>query len=131
MPQALCYAAQTAAAQGDADGARARLKETMEMSLRNDDWFSLTQSLDVAVNVFSYRGNAQAAAVLSGAVETTLATLLQSSPDFSRRGHALAARTANLDRARQELGDSRYEQARAEGTAMSQEGALAFALQHL
>jgi hypothetical protein len=40
-------------------------------------------------------------------------------------------RTANLARARQELGHSGYEQARAEGVAMSRQEALAFALQHL
>jgi ATP/maltotriose-dependent transcriptional regulator MalT len=142
VPQALCFGAQAAAALGDADGARARLREAMEESIRSDDWVSLTQSIDVAVDVFSYRGDARAAAVLAGAVEATtgpsdigvrwdMATILRRFPDFSRRGRALAARTANLARARQELGDSRYEQARAEGVAMSREDALAFALQYL
>jgi hypothetical protein len=40
-------------------------------------------------------------------------------------------RTANLARARETLGDSLYEQARAEGVAMSRQDALAFTLQHL
>jgi hypothetical protein len=40
-------------------------------------------------------------------------------------------RIANLARVRQELGDRIYEQARAEGVAMSRQDALAFALQHL
>jgi hypothetical protein len=131
VPQTLGYGAQIAAALGDADGAKARLKDAFEESLRNDDWVSLTQNIDVAVDVFSYRGEARAAAVLAGAAETTLAPLLRRFPDFSRRGAALAARTVNLARARQELGDSLYEQARADGVAMSREDALAFALRHL
>jgi hypothetical protein len=130
VPQALCYGAQVAAALGDADGARARLKDAIEESLRNDDWVSLTQSLDVAVDIFSYRGDARAAAVLAGAVESTLTTVLHRFPDFSRRGPALAARTANLAQARHELGDL-YQQAFDDGVAMSREDALAFALQHL
>jgi hypothetical protein len=131
VPQALTYGAKVAAALGDANGARTRLKDAMEEALRDDDWVSLTQSLDTAVDIFAYRGEPRAAAVLTGAVETTLATLLRPFPDFSGRGSALAVRTANLARARQELGDSRYEQARAEGAAMSRQDALAFALHHL
>jgi predicted ATPase len=38
---------------------------------------------------------------------------------------------ANLAQARETLGDTCYEEARAEGVAMSREDALAFALQHL
>jgi hypothetical protein len=67
--------------------------------------------------------------VLAAAVEAALAP--QRFPDFSYRGPALAVRTAILARARQELGDSVYEEARAEGVAMSRDDALAFALQHL
>jgi predicted ATPase len=126
---ARCYGAQVAAALGDADGARARLKDVLEEALRDDGDAIITQGLDVAVDVFSYRGKARAAVVLAAAVETTLAP--QRWPDFSCRGPALALRTANLARARQELGDGRYEQARAEGVAMSREDALAFALLHL
>jgi hypothetical protein len=129
LPSALTYAARAAAALGDADGARARLGDALEESLRNDDWTFITLSLDAAVDVFSYRGEARAAAVLAGAVETTLAPLRF--PYMSGRGPGLAVRTANLARAREELGDSCYEQARAEGVAMSREDALAFTLQHL
>jgi predicted ATPase len=131
LPQVLCYGAQTAAARGDAAGARARLKAAMEESIRNDDWVSLAQSLDVAVDLFSSRGDAREAVVLAGAIETNLAGLLHGFSDYSRRGTALAVRTANLTRARQELGDSLYEQARAEGGAMSRQDALGFALRHL
>jgi hypothetical protein len=102
----------------------------LEESLRIDDWVSLTQCLDVAVDTLSYRGEPRTAAVLAGAVETSLAPLLRRFPDFSRRGPALATRTANLARARQELGDL-YDEARADGVAMSREDALAFALRHL
>jgi ATP/maltotriose-dependent transcriptional regulator MalT len=126
---ARCYGAQVAAALGDADGAKARLREVLEEALRDDGDAIITQSLDVAVDVFLYRGEARAAAVLAVAVETTMAPGRW--PDFSHRGPALALRTANLARAQQELGDSRYEQARAEGVAMSRQDALAFALQHL
>jgi hypothetical protein len=129
LPQALCYAALVAASLGDADGARARFSDVVEESLRNDDWAMLAQSLEVAVDIFSYRGEAHAAAVLAGTVETTLAP--QRFPDVASRGPGLAVRTANLARARQTLGDRRYEQARAKGVAMSREDALAFALRHL
>jgi hypothetical protein len=129
LPQALCYAARATAALGDADGAKARLRDALEEALRNDDWTILAQSLDAAVDIFSYRGEARAAAVLAGAVETTLEALRF--PYIASRGPGLAVRTANLARARQELGDSRYEEARAEGVAMSRQDALAFTLQHL
>jgi hypothetical protein len=52
-------------------------------------------------------------------------------PDIASRGPGLALRTANLARARQELGESPYEQARAEGVAMSRQDALAFTRRHL
>jgi predicted ATPase len=126
---ARCYGAQVAAALGDADGAKARLTDVLEEALRDDGDAIITQSLDVAVDIFSYRGDARAAAVLAAAVETTMAP--DRWPDFSHRGPALALRTANLVRAQQELGDSRYEQAHAEGVAMSRQDALAFALRHL
>jgi hypothetical protein len=128
-PSALGYGARAAAALGDADGARARLKDALEESLRNDDWTVLTQNLDVAVDIFSYGGEARAAAVLAGALETTPASLRF--PYSASRGPGLAVRTANLARAREELGDSGYEQARSEGAAMSQQDAVAFALLHL
>jgi len=129
LATALCYAAQAAASLGDADGARARLRDALEECLRNDDWTVLTVGLDTAVDVFSYQGEARAAAVLAGAVETTLAPLRL--PYIASRGPGLAVRTGNLARARGTLGDSCYEQARAEGVAMSREDALAFTLQHL
>jgi hypothetical protein len=117
-----------AASYGDADGARARLREALEESIRDDDWSFLTVSLDAAVDIFWYLGQAQTAAVLAGAVDTTLASLRF--PYIASRGPGLAVRTANLARARETLGNI-YEQARAEGVAMSRQEALAFALQHL
>ena len=89
----------------------------------------LAIGLDAAVDIFSYRGEARAAAVLAGAIETALAPLRQ--PDVAGRGPGRAVRTANLARARETLGDSCYEQARAEGVAMSRQDVLAFVLQHL
>jgi predicted ATPase len=129
LATALSFAAQAAAASGDADGASARLRDALEEALRNDDWIVLAQGLDAAVDIFSNRAEARSAAVLAGAVESTLASLRY--PYTSSHGPGLAVRTANLARARRELGDSRYEQARAEGVAMSRQDALAFALQHL
>jgi predicted ATPase len=126
---ARCYGAQLAAALGDTEGARVRLKEALDQALRDDEGAVFVRSLDVAVDVFSYRGDAWAAAVLAGVVETSLAP--HRWPDVASRGPALALRSANLARARQELGDSRYAQARAEGAAMSRQDALAFALRHL
>jgi hypothetical protein len=72
---ALSYGARAAASLGDPDEARARLRDALEESLRNDDWSLITISLDVEVDIFSYRGEAHAAAVLASAVETTLAPL--------------------------------------------------------
>jgi predicted ATPase/class 3 adenylate cyclase len=127
--EAQCYGAQLAAALGDADGARVRLKEALDHALRDGEGAILARSLDVAVDILSYRGEARAAAVLAGVVETTLAP--HRFPDVASRGPALALRIANLDRAREELGDSPYQQARAEGAAMSRQDALAFTLRHL
>jgi hypothetical protein len=129
LEAALSYAGQEAAAFGDADGARARLRDPLEEALRNDNWIVLAQGLDAAVDIFSNRGEAPSAAVLAGAVETTLAPLRY--PYTSSHCPGRAVRSANLARAREELGDSRYEQARAEGVAMSRQDALAFTLQHL
>jgi ATP/maltotriose-dependent transcriptional regulator MalT len=129
LATALSYAAQAAAALGEADGARARLRDALEEAQRNDDWIVLAMSLDAAVDIFSNRGEARSAAVLAGAVETTLAPLRF--PYTSSHGPGLAVRTANLARARQELGDSLYQQARAQGAAMSRQDALAFTLRHL
>jgi hypothetical protein len=126
---ARCYAAQAAAEVGDADGATARIKDVLEDAIRDDEEYIIAMSLDAAVDIFTCRGDPRSAAVLAAAVETTLAP--HRFPDFSHRGPALALRTATLARARQALGDSPYEQARAEGTAMSQQDALAFALRHL
>src|SRR5262249_55990499 len=101
----------------------------LEECLRNDDWAILTIGLDTAVDIFSNRGEARAAAILAGAVDTTLAPLRH--PYVASRGPGLALRTAHLARAPQALGDSLYDQGRAEGAAMSQQDALAFTLQHL
>jgi predicted ATPase/class 3 adenylate cyclase len=125
---ARCFGAQVAAVLGDADGAKARLTDVLEEALRDDGEAIITQGLDVAVDIFSYRGEARVAAVLAAAVETTMAPARW--PHFSHHGPALALRTANLARARQELGDC-YEEAHAEGAAMTRQDALAFALRHL
>jgi predicted ATPase/class 3 adenylate cyclase len=125
---ALSLGARVAASQGDAEGARTRLKEALAESIRDDDWTYLTFSLDAAVDIFCYLGEA-GVAVLAGAVETSFAPLRN--PYVASRGPGLAVRTANLARARETLGDTRYERARAEGAAMSREDALAFALRHL
>jgi hypothetical protein len=126
---AMSFGARVAASLGDAEGAKTRLREGLEESIRDDDWMFLTLSLDSAVDTLLYLGEARAAAVLSGAVETTLAPLRF--PYVASRGPGLAVRTANLARLRETLGDSPFEQARAEGVAMSRQDALAFVLQHL
>jgi predicted ATPase len=126
---ARCYAAQAAAELGDADGATARLKDVLEEALRDDEEYIIAMSVDVAVDIFSCRGEARAAAVLAAAVEATLAP--ERFPDFSHRGRALTVRTATLARARQDLGDGPYERARVEGAAMSRQDTLDFALRYL
>jgi ATP/maltotriose-dependent transcriptional regulator MalT len=126
---ALFHAARVAALLGDADGATTRLREALEESIRGDDWSFLTNGLDAAVDIFCYLGEERTAVVLAGAVETSLAPLRW--PYVACRGPGLAVRTANLARARETLGDTLYEQARAEGAAMSREDALAFTLKHL
>jgi predicted ATPase/class 3 adenylate cyclase len=126
---ALSWGARVAASQGDADGAKTRLREAIEESVRDDDWSFLAVSLDVAVDTFWYLDQARAAAVLAGVVDITLAPLRW--PYVASRGPGLAVRTANLEQVRETLGDTCFEQARAEGVAMSRQDALAFTLQHL
>jgi predicted ATPase/class 3 adenylate cyclase len=129
LAAALSVAAQVAASQGDAEGAKTRLRDALEESIRDDDWTLTTVSLDIAIDTFWYLGEARAAAVLAGAVQTILAP--QRWPYVAIRGPGLAVRTANLAQARETLGDTCYEQAWAEGVTMSRQDALAFALQHL
>ena len=129
LPLALSHGARVAASRGDAEGAKTRLRDALEESIQHDDWTYLTVSLDLAVDIFSYLGEARAAAVVAGAVENTLAPLRF--PYVASRGPGLAVRIANLARAREALGDGLYEEARAEGVAMSRQDALAFALRHL
>jgi predicted ATPase len=129
LAPALSLGARVAASQGDTDGAKTRLRDALEESMRDDDWSLLTNSLDAAVDIFWYLGEARAATVLAGAVETTLAPLRW--PYIASRGPGLVVRTANLAQARRTLGDACYEQARAEGVTMSQQDVLAFALGHL
>jgi predicted ATPase/class 3 adenylate cyclase len=129
MAMALSLGAVEAASLGDAEGTKNRLKEAVEEYIRDDDWSQLTISLDAAVDTFCYLGEARAAAVVAGALESALAPLRW--PYISSRGPGLAVRTANLARVRQTLGDSLYEQAHAEGVALSRQEALAFTLQHL
>jgi tetratricopeptide (TPR) repeat protein len=129
LPAALAHGARVAASQGDAEGAITRLKEALEESIRDESWGLITVGLDCAIDTFCCLGDVWAAAVLAGAIDTTLAPLR--SPYIATRGPGLAVRTANLSQARETLGGSLYEQARAEGVAMSRQDALAFALQHL
>jgi predicted ATPase/class 3 adenylate cyclase len=129
LPTALPLGGRVAASLGDVVGAKTRLREGLEESIRDESWGNMTVGLDQAVDVFCYLGEARTAAVLAGAVETTLAPLRW--PYVASRGPGLAVRTANLARARDSLGDSVYEEARAEGAAMSRQDAVAFTLQHL
>jgi predicted ATPase/class 3 adenylate cyclase len=129
LPVALSYGARVAASVGDAQGAKFKLREALEESIRDESWVFITASLDAAVDIFWYLSDARAAAVLAGAVETTLAPLRF--PYVASRGPGLVVRTANLAGARETLGEDLYEQARAEGVAMSRQQALTFTLQHL
>jgi hypothetical protein len=121
--------AQLAASLGCAEVARSRLREALEEAIRDDSWAQIATGLDTAVDTFWYLGDARAAAVLAGAVETTLAPLRW--PYVACRGPGLSVRIANLTGVRETLGDTTYEQARAQGAAMSRQEALALALQHL
>jgi predicted ATPase len=125
----LFLVARLAASQGHAEVARSRLREALEEAIRDDSWAQITMGLDTAVDTFWYLGEARAAAVLAGAVETTLAHLRF--PAVASRGPGLPVRIANLTGARETLGDTSYEQAWAEGAAMSRQEAVAFTLQHL
>jgi hypothetical protein len=125
----LFFVARLAASQGHAEVARSRLREALEEAIRDDSWAQITTGLDTAVDTFWYLGEARVAVVLAGTVETTLAPLRW--PYVASRGPGLPVRTANLTAARETLGDTTYEQARAEGAAMSRQYAVAFALQHL
>jgi predicted ATPase len=125
----LFLVARLAASQGHAEVARSRLREALEEAIRDDSWAQIATGLDTAVDTFWYLGEARAAAVLAGAVDTTLAPLRW--PHVASRGPGLRVRTANLTGARETLGDTTYDQAHAQGAAMSRHDALAFAVQHL
>jgi hypothetical protein len=129
IPSVLSHGARVAASQGDANGARTRLKEALEESSRDDEWSFPAVSLDNAVDVFCCLGDPWTAVVLGGAVETSFAPLRW--PYIASRGPDLVVRTTNLARARETLGDTQYERARAQGAAMTREAAVAFALQQL
>jgi hypothetical protein len=129
LAEALSLGARASASQGDAAGATTRLREALEEAVRNDDWPYLSLSLDAAVDTFCYLGEARTAAILAGAVDTTLAPLRN--PYVASRGPDLAVRTANLAEVRETLGDTSYEQAYAEGVAMRRDDALALVLRHL
>jgi tetratricopeptide (TPR) repeat protein len=120
----LFFVARLAASQGHAEVARSRLREGLEEAIRDDSWAQITTGLDTAVDTFWYLGEPRAAAVLAGAVETTLAPLRW--PYVASRGPGLSVRTANLTAVRETLGDTTHEQARAQGAAMSRQDALAF-----
>ena len=125
----LAFGARIAASRGDPEGAKTKLKQALEESVRDDDWNSLAGDLDAAVDTFYYLDDLKAAVVLEGVLETALAT--QRWPYASATGPGLAVRTANLEHARANLGNDLYEQTHAEGAAMSRHDAVAFALQRL
>jgi tetratricopeptide (TPR) repeat protein len=123
------FMAAQAASQGHADLARSRLREGLEEAIRDDSWTQITAGLDTAVDTFWYLGEPRVAAVLAGTIETTLAPLRW--PYIASRGPGLPARIANLTAMKETLGDTTYEQAHAEGAAMSRQDAVAYALRHL
>jgi predicted ATPase/class 3 adenylate cyclase len=125
-PNALMFGARIAAARGDANGAKARLRQAIAFSVRDDDWLFIVGCLDAGVDLFCDIGDPWHAAVLSGAVETSLASMRF--PSIGSAGRELGIRTANLARARAELGAERYEEAYAKGASMSREQALALTL---
>jgi predicted ATPase/class 3 adenylate cyclase len=125
-PIAWAFGARIAAAQGDTEGAKARLRQGLEACIRDDAWIYITGCLDSGVDTLCYLGASREAAVLAGAVDTTFAAIRF--PHVGSTGRALAARTENLARARRALGDPRYEQAYAEGAAMSREQTVALVL---
>jgi hypothetical protein len=125
-PIALAFGARIAAALGDAEGAKARLRQGLEACIRDDAWIYITGCLDSAVDTLCHLGATHEAAVLAGAVDTTFAPMRF--PHTGSEGRALEVRTENLARVRGELGDAGYEQAYAEGAAMSREQTLAFVL---
>jgi tetratricopeptide (TPR) repeat protein len=129
LASGLFLVAPLAASQGHAEVARSRLREALGEATRDGSWAQIASGLDTAVDTFWYLGEARVAAVLAGAVETTLAPLRW--PHDASRGPGLRVRIANLTAVRETLGDSLYQQARAQGAAMSRQDAVAFALQHL
>jgi predicted ATPase/class 3 adenylate cyclase len=125
-PLAWAFGARIAAAQGDAQGAKARLRQGLEACIRADAWIYMTGCLDSGVDTLCRLGASREAAVLAGAVDTAFAPIRF--PHVGSAGRALEVRTENLARARGELGDAQYERAYAEGAAMSREQTVAFVL---
>ena len=87
IAEALALGARVAASQGDADGAKTRLKDALQESIRDGDWPSVTNSLDAAVATFCYLGETEPAVVLAGAIDSTLAPLRW--PYIASRGPGL------------------------------------------
>ena len=102
------------------------MRRALELSARDDDWMYLTNHIDIAIDVLVDLGEERAAAVLTGAIETTFAATRF--PSIANEGPSLAVRTANVARARAILGDAAYEEAYAKGAKMSKEQALSFVM---
>jgi hypothetical protein len=125
-PLVWAFGARIAAAQGDVEGAKARLRQGLEVCVRDDAWIYITACLDSGVDTLCHLGASREAAVLAGAVDTAFAPIRF--PHVGSAGRALEVRTENLTRVRGALGDAQYEQAYAEGAAMSREQTVALVL---
>jgi predicted ATPase/class 3 adenylate cyclase len=129
LPLALSFSARIAASRGDPPAARPRMRQALELCIRDDDWYFMTGCLDAAVDLFCYLGEAEHGAILAGAVDTTFAALRF--PHVGSTGPGLQVRKANLARVRAALGNTGYAQAYAEGSAMSREETVSFVLDRL
>jgi tetratricopeptide (TPR) repeat protein len=108
---------------GDLEGSKGFLREALEMSARATDSSGISMSLRGLAMVANDQGRYERAARLTGAATRILDDLGESLiPALADRWGAPAE-----EEARSKLGGEAYERARAEGYAMDQEQALAYA----
>jgi non-specific serine/threonine protein kinase len=124
---ALYKSAQTALARGDREKAARMLEEGIEWSKQTRDRSNLVYFLEALAAVTAFGGEAERSAVLIGAAEALLEEVgarvhKYYVPDPSLQERAVVEAYAAL-------GDAAFEEARAQGQAMTFEQAVAYALE--
>lgn len=117
--RSLALAAQLRGAKGDADGAISALREAIPATHRYGEVTGIATTFDRGIQVLTYLGHYELAAVLGGiATEGVFANT------YGVPAHELPDRQHALERLQAELGGQRYSVAVARGAAMSYDEAI-------